>query len=226
MVQSTITLGYVILFGAVAPIVVPLCFAVLMIEVRGTAFFLTTHARRPFPAKAMGTCAWQKVVHKLMRVGVLWSGILLAEFGYLLRGEENITKISFVFLFSISMLTIWGFVDLCFSQGSSLVRLMGLRRKRVLDCLAAECAEAVEQKAREVSRAGDDEESGDEVTRTSTDLLCKEGQGEDDELVEMGEWDSIMSFSEAVAYEEQARMRGNQAVLNRTHSLLEDEDED
>jgi hypothetical protein len=217
MVQSTITLGYVILFGPVAPVVVPLCFLVLMIEVRGTAFYLTTTARRPFPANALGRCAWQQVVQKLMRVGVLWTGILLAEFGYLLRGQAVIAKVTFVFLFCISMVAIWEFIDLVYSKDSTIVRLMVLRRKRVLDCLAAECAEAVEQKARE-ARSGEETVSLG-ATRTSSELLCKEGKGEDDDMVEVGDWDGIQAFSEAVAAEEQLKRDGSPPRLERTNTF-------
>ncbi len=54
MLQLVIPLGYVILFGGVAPIIVFYALAVFAVQLRATAFLLVTSSKRPVPRKSLG----------------------------------------------------------------------------------------------------------------------------------------------------------------------------
>merc|ERR1719276_408352 len=112
MLQLVISLGFVIMFGNVAPLIVPFCLAVFVVQLRVTAFLLVTTSKRPFPRRAFGIGAWQAVVVFLRGVGALFSAYLLAVYGAMFRGQELITRLSGMFGFCIFVFVLWLLVDL------------------------------------------------------------------------------------------------------------------
>merc|ERR1719326_703241 len=62
MLQLVIPLGYVLIFGAVAPITVPMCFAVFVVQLRASAHLLASTAKRTVPRRQVGVGHWKDCV--------------------------------------------------------------------------------------------------------------------------------------------------------------------
>jgi len=141
MTQLVISLGFVLLFGVVAPVTVPLCLAVFMVQLRASAFLLLRYTIRPLPRKQFGIGRWRAVVQALMRGGVLFTAFLLVEFNKSLRETPLITKMTVIVLFCLGMEVVWICVDaFCPSQAEETEVLIA-RRTCVTNVLAHKCEE-------------------------------------------------------------------------------------
>merc|ERR1719428_1576518 len=54
MLQLVLALGYVLIFGAVVPLLVPLCLVEFIVQLRASAFLLTLTAKRAVPNQQTG----------------------------------------------------------------------------------------------------------------------------------------------------------------------------
>jgi hypothetical protein len=150
MLQSIIPLGYVLLFGGVAPIIIPFAFAVFAVQLRATAFVLVTATKRPLPRRLPGIGAWRDVVSWLMNIGVAFAGFLLMSYGHILEGQSLITKLTVILLFFAFVGLLFRAVDICVPPHDEATDILSSRRKRVRTLLAkklAEADDAVERKA-------------------------------------------------------------------------------
>lgn len=142
MLQSIIPLGYVLLFGGIAPIIIPFAFAVFAVQLRATAFVLCTATKRPLPRRMPGIGAWKDVVGWLMNIGVAFAGFLLMAYGHILEGEQLITKLTVILLFYAGVGLLFRAVDICVPPHDEATMIMNSRRKRVKTLLAQKVAEA------------------------------------------------------------------------------------
>merc|ERR1719171_2785340 len=99
MLELVLALGYVLIFGAVAFGTVLFCFLVFCIQLRASAYLLTSNARRPLPRKSIGIGAYRDVVDALMKIGVLFEGFLIVTFDQSFAACEPITKLMGIVLF-------------------------------------------------------------------------------------------------------------------------------
>merc|ERR1719436_573016 len=58
MQTLAITLGYVILFGGIAPVIIPFCLAAFAVELHTSSFLLITSTKQVFPENSLGIGAW------------------------------------------------------------------------------------------------------------------------------------------------------------------------
>eukprot|EP00747_Dinoflagellata_sp_TGD_P117409 gnl/TRDRNA2_/TRDRNA2_172601_c0_seq1.p1 gnl/TRDRNA2_/TRDRNA2_172601_c0~~gnl/TRDRNA2_/TRDRNA2_172601_c0_seq1.p1 ORF type:complete len:952 (-),score=137.05 gnl/TRDRNA2_/TRDRNA2_172601_c0_seq1:125-2980(-) len=131
MLQLVLSLGYVLIFGVVAPITVPLCFLVFAVQLRASAHLLCHTAKRAVPWQHAGIGHWQWCVALLMRVGVLFEGFLLVSFGESFKGTELLAKLTGVILFFLAGIVIWAMVDALVPGVDKEAELLSKRRAHV-----------------------------------------------------------------------------------------------
>jgi len=141
MCMLMISLGSIIIFGAVAPIMVPFCLAVFALELRFTAHMLATHAKRPLPERRRGLGAWKSVLLSMMKVGVAFSGFLLVTYSDTFQDARPLTKVSAAVGFFVMMLLSWEIVSALWSPNDSEVAVLAGRRGRVQRKISEACAD-------------------------------------------------------------------------------------
>jgi hypothetical protein len=128
MTQLSLTLGYVLIFGAIVPLVVPLCFLVFVVQLRAGAVLVTTSANRPIPRASLGIGVWRDVIHCLMFTGIFFSGYLLVQFEPMFAGAHLLTKLTCLMLYS-GLLIFWFVVcDWLFPKRTPSVQTLEGRR--------------------------------------------------------------------------------------------------
>lgn len=131
MTQLSLTLGYILIFGCVAPRIVPLCFLVFMIQLRASGRLMTTVLKRTVPAMTIGIEQWNRVFFFLMIIGVLFSAYLLVQFAPLFQGTFLITKLTGFFLYIFLVGVVWVCVDIACPPTDSRSVLLDDRRQAV-----------------------------------------------------------------------------------------------
>jgi hypothetical protein len=131
MCMLMISLGCIIIFGAVAPIIVPFCLIVFALELRFTSHVLATHAKRPLPERRLGIGAWKNVLSVVMKVGVAFSGYLLVTYSDTFRHTRPLTKVSGAVGFCILSLLAWELVNIFWPPKDPTVQVLDGRRARV-----------------------------------------------------------------------------------------------
>jgi hypothetical protein len=197
MMQTlTITLGYVILFGGIAPVIIPFCWAAFAVQLHSCAFLLVTSTKQVVPEIAFGVGAWRDVVNILMDVAVLFTGYLLAVYSATFSGAQLITKMTGIIMYCMFVYFMWRIVDFLYPPTSLTVRTLERRRTRTKELLADMAIEYPDAKN---DREADDFKLGSldpkqrraSIERHGTDLLNKEGHGSDDARVASGRWDEL-----------------------------------
>lgn len=178
MIQLVVPLGYVMLFGGIAPFIIPMAFVVFAISLRAGGYTLLSASKRPVPREMYGIGAWKEVVNGLMYIGLLFSGFLLASYGDMLDGTWMITRISIVGVFCLFVCTIWGVIDFLIPSTCQSVEVMAARRTRVVHKFEEELAKSTG------ASTGD---RGGALRFTSSDKALQEGV-----------WDSIRGAADVV----------------------------
>jgi len=194
-----VSIGFVLLFGAVCPIIIPFCFAVFVVQLRASAFSLTTSTKRTVPRIMFGIGAWKQVVSLLMYSGVLFAAFLTVEYTSYFDGAQLITKLTGFMIFSVSMFLIWGAVDLCFINASEETAVLCARRRHVEQRLQKAAVDDIPCKERSP------EDSRQSLVRqTSTfDEIVKEMTPHDAiaTAVQHRDWEMIPSLGELLSGE-------------------------
>jgi len=112
MTQLSLTLGYILIFGCVAPRIVPLCFLVFFFQLRASGILMTTVLKRTVPRISCGIGEWNDVFAALMFLGILFSAYLLVQFGPIFQGTFLITKMTGFFLYCALIGVMWIAVDI------------------------------------------------------------------------------------------------------------------
>eukprot|EP00747_Dinoflagellata_sp_TGD_P003490 gnl/TRDRNA2_/TRDRNA2_108716_c0_seq2.p1 gnl/TRDRNA2_/TRDRNA2_108716_c0~~gnl/TRDRNA2_/TRDRNA2_108716_c0_seq2.p1 ORF type:complete len:997 (+),score=181.62 gnl/TRDRNA2_/TRDRNA2_108716_c0_seq2:172-3162(+) len=131
MLTLVISLGFVFLFGTVAPIVVPLSFFVFWVQLRANAYLVTMATKRTVPRKQVGIGAWQDVMELLMKFGILFSGFLIVAYGDTFKGTPLIAKLTGLVLFCMSMGIVWFLCDLIVPYHDPEAKLLLRRRNHM-----------------------------------------------------------------------------------------------
>jgi len=132
MLQLVLSLGFVLLFGAVAPIIVPFCLAVFTVQLRGTAFLMLNYTKRAVPRHQFGIGQWRSIISFLMQASVIFSGFLIAVYGDTFAGAPLLAKVAGVFLYILGMRAIWALVDKVCPPNCRDLETLQARRDRVL----------------------------------------------------------------------------------------------
>jgi hypothetical protein len=79
MLELVIALGYVFLFGAVAPSIVVFCLVVFIVQIGSNSYILLHFTQRSVPRTQNGVGAWRDVIRLLTLAGVLFSAFLFVS---------------------------------------------------------------------------------------------------------------------------------------------------
>lgn len=139
MVQLVIALGFVLFFGAIVPVTIPLCLVVFVLTLRSSAYMLLTYTKRPPPRKQLGIGRWRQVINMFMYGNVIFTGILTISYRPGLREAPMITKLSIMVLFWLGSEVLWRFVDLLFPAHDSRIDILMARRKVTQKAIARRC---------------------------------------------------------------------------------------
>mmetsp|Transcript_74257 Transcript_74257/g.170191 ORF Transcript_74257/g.170191 Transcript_74257/m.170191 type:complete len:652 (+) Transcript_74257:1130-3085(+) len=131
--QLVLSLGFVLLFACIAPVVVIVVFVVFVVQLRASAWYLTNVTRRSFPREAgpNGIGAWNDVIAILMGVGVISSALVLVIHGEAFRGQHILTRISFVIVFAFVSFVLWEVLRRSQPEEDSETALLKARRQHV-----------------------------------------------------------------------------------------------
>lgn len=187
MTQLVISLGFVLLFGSVSPIIVPLTLAVFSVQLRGSAYALVHHTKRPVPMFSQGLEAWGEIVTILARGGVLFSSFFVVNYGRSFQGTPLIARASGSFVFCFIMFMVWVLIDLAVPKASIDAVNLSIRRHCVQDTILRKCEKVSLDKERRRSTGGV--------------VTLGESIGKSDEAsnIENGEWGKIQTLSEHTA---------------------------
>jgi len=140
MIQLIVPLGYVLMFGGIAPFIIPMAFFIFAFSLRAGGYTLITASKRPVPRETYGIGAWREVAIGLMIIGLLFNGFLLAAYGEMLHGTYMITRMSIAGVFCLFVCLIWAVIDYFIPPTCKSVEIMAARRKRVLHKFEEELA--------------------------------------------------------------------------------------
>jgi len=140
MSQLSLTLGYILIFGCVAPRIVPLCFLAFMIQLRASGILMTTALKRTVPRISVGIGQWNGVFYFLMILGVLFSAYLLVQFAPLFHGTLLITKLSGFFVYCFFIGIVWVLVDIFCPPTDCRTVILGDRRD-VVECMVMQISD-------------------------------------------------------------------------------------
>lgn len=191
MQQLAITLGYVILFGGVAPIIIPFCFAAFGVNLRSAAFLLVTSSKQVLPESSRGIGAWRDVVNILMDAAVLFTGFLLAVYSETFSGAQLIAKMTGIMIFCLVVFLMWRICDFFFKPTCSTTSALEARRARSAELLMDLTIEYPGGTSADAPRITDPVERRSSMNRNVTDHLFKDAVGDDDRAVAEGDWSSI-----------------------------------
>jgi len=149
MTQLTVTLGYVLIFGAIVPGIIPLCFLVFAVQLRADAITVTTATNRTVPRVSPGIGVWTRVVEILQVVGIVFSGFLLVMFEPLFDGTAALTKLSCMCFFCGILLVSCKALDTLVPRQTHQAEILQDRR----DYSARKLREFAERKMRENTKS-------------------------------------------------------------------------
>lgn len=131
MSQLSLTLGFVFIFGAVSPVIVPACLLVFMVQLRASAIQISCAAKRTIPREVDGIGAWEGIINTLVTIGMVFSGYLLVEYGAVFKGTQVLTKVTGMGLYGLFLVSCRSLVDLWAPVHSEKRDLLTARRQCV-----------------------------------------------------------------------------------------------
>jgi len=201
MIQLMLGLGFVNLFAAIAPIVVPFCLFIFVVSLRAQAYSLTEAFQRPIPKASIGIGAWRDVVSAMMQLGVIFNSFLLVTYGDDFQGVPILSRFTAATCFAMTMYLIWGVIDMfepASGGATSPVAVLAARQHCVQETLTVKA----------------------EIQHLTTELRQNRTQSSKHELVaeaiSAGQWGGFKHMEEALESHEVASSvpvpSGSQAV--------------
>mmetsp|Transcript_11163 Transcript_11163/g.25184 ORF Transcript_11163/g.25184 Transcript_11163/m.25184 type:complete len:993 (+) Transcript_11163:177-3155(+) len=126
--QLVISLGFILLFGSVAPIVVVFAFVFFNCQLRASAWLLTHVCKRPPPWGSRGVGAWREVVYFLMVLGIFVSGLIIVIHDEVLQDVPMVTRVTCCLLWCAAGLSVLGLSTFMLPEEDGQTALMKRRR--------------------------------------------------------------------------------------------------
>jgi hypothetical protein len=149
-VTLALTLGYVLIFGSIAPRIAFLSVMVFAVHLRGTAKHIMTSAARTLPIRAAGIGILGDSVHFLASFAMAFSGYLLVSYGPFFKGTQVLTRVSGFLLWGLFVYMLWSFVDVCFMTSTPDVDNLDQRRDYVMEELLVQRSNALAENISEL----------------------------------------------------------------------------
>jgi hypothetical protein len=139
LMQLVLSLGFVLIFGAVAPIIIPLTLGVFFVHLRARAFFLTSSAKRTLPFKSHGIGAWLEAIDLLTRFGIIFQGFLFVCYGAAFAKSSLLARITGFLIWCLLTALAFTIVDAVFTSHEEETILLGKRRDYTLRKIQEAC---------------------------------------------------------------------------------------
>lgn len=207
MLHLVLSLGFVLFFGSVAPIIVPFCLAVFMVQLRASAHMLITFSKRSVPRLSAGIGIWSELISWMNGFSVIFAGSLVASYGDQYRSTPLLTRVAGVFIHALFIRFCWYFVDLACPGSCPEAKLLQRRRKCVKEALMHR------MEANSVEREREHEGSVAEISLA--EVVC---EGRWNEIPHLEDWERVQQQGESQSSREAAR-RGQDAVTSAGNSL-------
>jgi len=126
-----ISLGHVLIFGCVVPIVIPFCFAVFVVNLRSTAYLFSHYGKRDIPRKSTSMNAEMQIVELIRQAGLLFSGFMVVNHSQFFREAAFIARLTGFVVYIVFMTIATAAVDLCYPPQDPMTTNMVERRNLV-----------------------------------------------------------------------------------------------
>lgn len=142
--QLMISLGFVLMFGCIAPIMIPFALCVFAITLRTQAKLMVVWSKRMMPSKMIGIGGWTAIIKGIQSVGILLGGMLMVLYGELFEGAVMVAKVTGVLFFIVAVAIVIAAVDVMVPPLCTGTRLLHLRRHHVEKELIREVAQGMQ----------------------------------------------------------------------------------
>lgn len=130
--QLMLSVGFIVLFGGVVPIMVPFSLLLFALNLRVGAKVILNYTQRPFPRKSQGIGSWKNIMLLLMSLGVLFSGFMMVCNSVFFIGTPLITKLTGFILYCLVMRVVWAVVDYIVPEISKEVEILKVQQEHVI----------------------------------------------------------------------------------------------
>mmetsp|Transcript_76424 Transcript_76424/g.175097 ORF Transcript_76424/g.175097 Transcript_76424/m.175097 type:complete len:351 (-) Transcript_76424:247-1299(-) len=130
-IQLLVSLGFVLLFGSVIPIVSVFALVMFVTTLRSAVYMHTHLMKRPIPRRALGIGPWQHLVIGLTVAGILMGGLTLSFHGVLLRDATTVARVSFCLAWFMGGLAVFAICTLLLPSEDATTALLVRRRAYV-----------------------------------------------------------------------------------------------
>lgn len=193
-VQLMLSLGYVLLFGAIAPVVVLFCLLVFVVQVRVSAFLLTSSTKRQTQREGRHENAWDVILGRMTSMGMVSTGFLLVSYGDSFQAASTLTRIAALGLWCVLGTVIGGLVDVVVLPHGVGAGLLRRRRRHVVKAVMSVGEERYANAKPTGSSAAASGSSAELAFLAAEDLARLFEEGSSASAVELGHWDRIPKF--------------------------------
>jgi hypothetical protein len=141
MTRLTLNIGFVLIFGGIVPIIIPLCLLSFLVQLRSKAVLLTTAIDRPVPRRTRGIGPWLGIIELLMEVSIVFTAYVLVNFGPLFQGMELLPKVSGFILYLLLVRMLWAMHDIISPAKTEEGEMLSQRREHIVSQLLKKEAE-------------------------------------------------------------------------------------
>eukprot|EP00927_Polykrikos_kofoidii_P005915 TRINITY_DN12378_c0_g1_i1.p1 TRINITY_DN12378_c0_g1~~TRINITY_DN12378_c0_g1_i1.p1 ORF type:complete len:925 (-),score=103.23 TRINITY_DN12378_c0_g1_i1:64-2838(-) len=127
-----ISLGHVLLFGAVAPIIAVFCLIVFVVHMKASAYMLSCTYKRAMPIYVQGMSTWGLIVSRMMTLGICFSGLLFVSHGETFVGTPRLTRVTGFVVYCGTIFFLRLVLSMMFPQVDESTDVLELRRHHVL----------------------------------------------------------------------------------------------
>jgi hypothetical protein len=164
MTRLCLNIGFVLIFGGIVPIIVPMCLLAFLVQLRAKAVLLTTAIDRPVPRRISGLGPWLNIIDLLMECAILFTAYVFVNYGPMFNGQPKLSKVSGFIMYVFVVKAMWSFHDLVSPASSDLGDLLRARRDHILSRLVNKESEKKKDVIKEAERKKDKEKKGREKT--------------------------------------------------------------
>jgi len=153
MTRLCLTVGFVVLFGGVVPIIVPMCLLAFLVQLRAKAVMLSTAIDRPLPRRINGLGPWLRIVDLLMELGLIFTGYIIVNFSPAFADLALLSKVACLVLYICIVRALWVLADILTPAVSDKGDLLSQRRHRIISQLVKENEHAILNKIHHTRRS-------------------------------------------------------------------------
>jgi hypothetical protein len=167
MLPLVLSLGHMLMFGAIAPIIIPFGLINFAVNLRASAYMLTFTTKRAYPHQTMGIGQWRNIIQFMSVVGLVYSAFLFVFYGETFENTGLKSKMSGAIMFCLAMGGCWYLVDVVCPARCGAAYLLEERREHVLHRLFVQSYQQPDQDTEAHSESGTSDNSKSDAGATA-----------------------------------------------------------